>query len=174
MSQLPHIALLPAGEAEAALDALSEILVDCVVGGASVSFMLPFGLDDARAYWRKMVEDAVRGDRVLFGATLDGRLVGTVQLALAGPPNQTHRADIAKLLVHRSARGRGLGRALLTAAEAEAKARGRTLLTMDTASDTAERLYLDLGYVRVGVIPGYARLPDGPLCDTTVFYKQLG
>jgi GNAT superfamily N-acetyltransferase len=173
MSQLPRIASLSANEAEPALEALSDILVDCVTGGASVSFMLPFGLDDARAFWRKIVADVARGDRVLFGATLDGRLVGTVQLGLAGPPNQTHRADIAKLLVHRAARGRGLARALMTAAEAEAKARGRTLLTMDTASGTAERLYLDLGYVRVGVIPGYARLPDGPLCDTTVFYKQI-
>ena len=174
MSATPRIATLSAAEAEAALDALSDILVDCVAGGASVSFMLPFGLDDARRYWRRIVGDVAQGDRALFGAALDGRLVGTAQLGLAGPPNQTHRADIAKLLVHRSARGRGLARALMTAAEAEAKARGRTLLTMDTASGTAERLYLDLGYVRVGVIPGYARLPDGPLCDTTVFYKQLG
>ena len=174
MSQLPRIAVLSAAETDAALDALSDILVDCVAGGASVSFMLPFGLDDARAFWRKIAGEVAQGDRALFGATLDGRLVGTVQLGLAGPPNQTHRADIAKLLVHRSARGRGLARALMTAAEAEARARGRTLLTMDTASGTAERLYLDLGYVRVGVIPGYARLPDGPLCDTTVFYKQLG
>jgi GNAT superfamily N-acetyltransferase len=174
MSVAPRIAILTATEAETEIDALSAILVDCVAGGASVSFMLPFDLDDARHYWRRIVADVARGDRVLFGASLDGRLAGTVQLGLAGPPNQTHRADIAKLLVHRSARGRGLARALMKAAEAEAKARGRTLLTMDTASGTAERLYLDLGYVRVGVIPGYARLPDGPLCDTTVFYKQLG
>lgn len=164
---------LTAARAEAELEALSQVLVDCVAGGASVSFMLPFGLDDARSYWRRIVGDVAAGDRVLLGALLDGVLLGTVQLVLAGPPNQTHRADIAKLLVHRKARGRGLGRALMLAAEAEARARGRTLLTMDTASGAAEKIYLGLGYVRVGVIPGYARLPDGPLCDTTVFYKQL-
>lgn len=173
MTQLPRIAALSAAEAEAGLDDLSKILVDCVAGGASVSFMLPFGPDDARRYWHGITADVARGDRALFGATVDGRLVGTVQLGLAVPPNQTHRADIAKLLVHRSARGRGIGRALMLAVEADARARGRTLLTMDTASSAAERLYLGLGYVRVGVIPGYARLPDGPLCDTVMFYKQL-
>ncbi len=167
------IVTLTAERAETELEALSEVLVDCVAGGASVSFMNPFGLDDARTYWRKIIADVAAGDRVLFGALLDGVLFGTVQLGLVGPPNQTHRADIAKLLVHRKARGRGLGRALMLAAEAEARLRGRTLLTMDTASGAAERLYGELGYARVGVIPGYARLPDGPLCDTVLFYKQL-
>lgn len=174
MADAPAVTVLSAADAENELEALSQILVDCVVGGASVSFMLPFGMDEARAYWRRVVGEVARGDRVLLGAMVDGVLLGTVQLCLAGPPNQTHRADVAKLLVHRKARGRGLGRALMRAAEGEARSRGRTLLTMDTASGTAERLYIELGYVRVGVIPGYARLPDGPLCDTTVFYKEIG
>lgn len=167
------IVTLTAEQAETELEALSEVLVDCVAGGASVNFMHPFGLDDARAFWRKVIGEVADGDRVLFGALYDGVLLGTVQLILAVPPNQTHRAEIGKLLVHRKARGRGLGRAMMLTAEAEARARGRTLLTMDTASGAAERLYGDLGYVRAGVIPAYARLPDGPLCDTVLFYKQL-
>jgi ribosomal protein S18 acetylase RimI-like enzyme len=168
-----QIVTLTAERAETELEALSEVLVDCVAGGASVNFMQPFGLDDARAFWRKIIADVAAGNRALFGALHEGVLLGTVQLILAVPPNQTHRAEIAKLLVHRKARRRGLARALMLAAEGEARLRDRTLLTMDTASGAAERLYSDLGYVRVGVIPGYARLPDGPFCDTVVFYKKL-
>ena len=168
-----EIVTLTTERAETELEALSEVLVDCVAGGASVNFMHPFGLDDARAFWRRVIAGVAAGERVLFGALHGGVLLGTVQLILATPPNQTHRAEVGKLLVHRKARRQGLGRALMLAAEAEARLRGRTLLTMDTASGAAERLYSDLGYVRVGVIPGYARLPDGPLCDTVLFYKQL-
>ncbi len=147
-SVTPEIAVLTAVEAEASVDALSEILVDRVPGGPSVGYMLPFGLDDARPFWRRIAGEVARGDRVLLGASLDGALMGTVQ--------------------------RGLGRPLMMAAEAEAIAHGRTLLTMDTVTGSiAERLYLALGHVRVGVIPGYARMPDGPLRDATLFYKQL-
>jgi GNAT superfamily N-acetyltransferase len=174
LSKPPQVAILSAEEAENELEALAQILVDCVAGGASVNFMQPYGMDDARAYWRRVIGEVARGERLLFGGLVDGVLLGTLQLNLAVPPNQTHRADVAKLLIHRKARRRGLARALMRALEAEAKRHGRTLLTMDTVTGSAaERLYLDLGYVSVGVIPGYARMPDGPLCDTHVFYKKL-
>ena len=157
------------------LDDLAAILVDAVEGGASVSFMLPFTLDEARAFWCRVAERAQAGEVVTVGAFTDHRLDGTVQLITATPPNQPHRAEIAKLLVHRRARGRGLGRALMLAAEAAALSRGRTLLTLDTLTGSpAERLYLALGYTRAGTIPGYALLPEGgePRA-TVVFYKRL-
>ena len=153
---------------------LAEVLVDCVAGGASVSFMPPFGHEDAKAYFTKIAGEVARGEAAILVARVDGRVVGTVQLGLAMPPNQPHRADVRKLLVHRSARGRGIGRALMTAAEEAARARGRTLLVLDTAlAGEAERLYTRAGWNRVGVIPGYALFPDGSPCDTVVFWKQI-
>ena len=136
----PDIIVLDAAAARAAIEALAEVLADCVAGGASVSFMLPFGHGDASAYFEKVIASVARGETVLLAAKLDGRIAGTVQLGLDMPPNQPHRADIRKLLTHRSARGRGIGAALMARAETEAKQRGRTLLVLDTASHDAERI----------------------------------
>ena len=156
------------------MDGLAALLVDAVEGGASVNFMLPFGPGEAAAYWRGIVPAVAAGHILLFTALAAGRVIGSVQLHPSPQPNQTHRADIAKLLVRSRARRQGLGRALMAAAEKAAMARGRTLLTLDTLTGTAaERLYPALGYKRAGVIPGYARLPDGPMGDTVIFYKTL-
>jgi GNAT superfamily N-acetyltransferase len=169
----PEILVLDAAAARAAIDELADVLADCVAGGASVSFMLPFGRDDAAAYFEKIIASIARDETVLVAAKLNGRIVGTVQLGLDMPPNQPHRADIRKLLVHRSARKHGIGAALMARAETEAKARGRTLLVLDTASGDAERLYARSGWQRVGVVPDYAMWPGGGFCDTTFFWKRL-
>ena len=153
---------------------LAEVVVDCVAGGASVSFMSPFEHENGKAFFAKIAGEVARGEAALFVARVAGRIVGTVQLGLAMPPNQPHRADIRKLLVRQSARGRGIGIALMTAAEEAARARGRTLLVLDTAlGDNAERLYTRAGWTRVGVIPNYALFPDGSPCDTVYFWKQV-
>jgi GNAT superfamily N-acetyltransferase len=165
---------LEAGEARAHLDGLAAVLVDCVEGGASVSYMAPFPLVDGRAAFEGVARDVEEGRRVLLAAFDDGDVVGTVQVNLATPPNQPHRADIAKLLVRRSARRRGVAAQLMEAAEREALAEGKTLLVLDTVTGgAAERLYERLGWTRVGVIPNYALYPDGRPCATTFFYKQL-
>jgi ribosomal protein S18 acetylase RimI-like enzyme len=168
-----EVRLLSAADAERERDPLSEVLADCVAGGASVSFMAPFSTADAHAWWGGVIASVAADKTVLFGAYVDGALVGTVQLGLDVPPNQPHRGDVKKLLVHRRARGRRLGRALMEALEAEARRRSLTLLTLDTASEAAERVYDGLGYTRAGVIPGYALWPEGGLCDTTLFWKSL-
>ena len=153
---------------------LSEVLIDCVEGGASVSFMLPISRGTADAFWQKVGQGVARGERILLIAEdAAGRIMGTVQIIFAEAPNQPHRADIAKMLVHRRARKRGVGAALLAAAESAALNAGRTVLVLDTASDAAQRLYTRLGWQRCGVIPGYALLPGGGLCDTTFFYRTL-
>jgi GNAT superfamily N-acetyltransferase len=160
----------------AVVEALADVLVDCVEGGASVSFMAPLPLDEAVAYWLGVFASAARGERVVLVAEdgETGRIVGTVQIVLAMPENQPHRAEVAKMLVRRDARRRGLGAELMRAAEAAARAAGRTLLVLDTATGgDAERLYARLGWRRCGVIPGYALLPHGGLCGTTVFYREL-
>jgi GNAT superfamily N-acetyltransferase len=137
--------------------------------------MAPFSHEDARRAFEGFAEDVERGNRLLLGAFADGWLVGTVQVILAVPPNQPHRGEIAKLLVHRSARKRGIAELLMEHAEAEARAAGKTLLVLDTVTgDAAERLYARLGWTQVGVIPGYALYPDGRPCDTTVFWKTVG
>jgi GNAT superfamily N-acetyltransferase len=168
-----HIIVLDAAGAKAAIHELAELLVDCVEGGASVSFMLPFCRDDAVQFFEKVIASIARGETVLVAARLDGRIVGTAQLGLDMPPNQPHRGDIKKLLVHRSARNRGIGAMLMARAEAEAKARGRTLLVLDTASGEAERLYVRSGWQRVGVVPDYAMWPAGGFCDTVFFWKKI-
>jgi GNAT superfamily N-acetyltransferase len=168
-----EITLLDAAAARAAIDELAEVLADCVEGGASVSFMSPFGREDARKFFEKIVAAVARDEVVLFAAKLDGRIVGTVQLGIDMPPNQPHRGDIKKLLVHRAARKHGFGAKLMAAAEAEAKARGRTLLVLDTAGDEAERLYVRGGWQRTGIIPDYAMWPQGGFCDTTIFWKRI-
>jgi GNAT superfamily N-acetyltransferase len=156
------------------LDALAEVLADCVAGGASVGYMDPFSLEDARAVFEVYARDAEQGRRIILGAFLDGDLVGTAQLVLAVPPNQPHRAEVARVLVHRSARRRGIANRLMEQLEQEARAEGRTLLVLDavTGGDAA-RLYDRLGWNTVGVIPDYALYPDGRPCDTTVFWKSL-
>lgn len=152
--------------------ALAAVLHDCVEGGASVSFMAPFSMEEARAYFASVEPEVDAGSRVLLAAFDEDELVGTVQLAAAWPPNQPHRADVAKLLVCRSARRRGVGRRLMERAEAEALAEGWTLLVLDTVTgDPAERLYERMGWTKVGVIPNFALYPDGRPCDTTVFWK---
>jgi GNAT superfamily N-acetyltransferase len=168
-----EITLLDAAAARAAIDELAEVLADCVEGGASVSFMSPFGREDARKFFEKIVAAVARDEVVLFAAKLDGRIVGTVQLGIDMPPSQPHRGDIKKLLVHRAARKHGFGAKLMAAAEAEAKARGRTLLVLDTAGDEAERLYVRGGWQRTGIIPDYAMWPQGGFCDTTIFWKRI-
>ncbi|WP_308910850.1 GNAT family N-acetyltransferase [Pseudokordiimonas caeni] len=154
---------------------LAEVLRDCVAGGASVSFMAPYSLDDALAFWHGVADSMVRGERHLLIAEEGERIVGTVQLVVNTPPNQPHRADVAKMLVHRSARGKGVGAALLQAVETLAQAHGRTLLVLDTVTGSpADRLYRRHGWQEVGMIPDYALLPEGGLVSTTVFYRKLG
>jgi GNAT superfamily N-acetyltransferase len=158
---------------DAQVRGLSDLLIDCVEGGASVSFMHPLSLPKAIEFWRRVAAGVARGERALLVAEDAGGPVGAVQLILDQPENQPHRADLSKMLVHRRARRRGLGAALLRAAESAARDCGKSLLVLDTASGDAERLYAGLGWQRVGVIPGYALLPQGGLCDTTVFYRIL-
>jgi ribosomal protein S18 acetylase RimI-like enzyme len=158
----------------ARLDDLAALLVDCVDGDASVGFMGPLTRQRARAWWQGVADDADKGDRVLLVAEdAAGRIVGSVQLVLAQPENQPHRADLAKLLVRRSHRRQGIAEALMRAAEAEARRCGKTLLVLDTASDSADRLYRRLGWQCVGTIPGYALWPRGGACDTVIFYREL-
>lgn len=160
------------GERE--IEGLSEVLIDCVEGGASVSFMLPMSRAKAEAFWRGTLASAARGERVVLTAEdATGVIVGTVQVIWAQPENQPHRGDLAKMLVHRRARRRGIGAALLAAAERSAREAGRTLLVLDTASDDAERLYARHGWQRCGTIPDYALWPGGGLCPTTFFFKLL-
>lgn len=158
----------------AAVDALAAILIDCVEGGASVGFMQPLSRDRAVAFWQGIAAGVAAGERVVLVAEDAGGLCGVVQLVLGQPENQPHRADIAKMLVHRRARRRGVGEALMRAAESAARERGRTLLVLDavTGGDAA-RMYERLGWVRVGDIPGYALMPVGGRCSTTVFYRDL-
>jgi ribosomal protein S18 acetylase RimI-like enzyme len=155
---------------------LADVLHSAVHGGGSVSFVLPFSIDEARAFWRDKVAPGVRaGTRRVLVARVNERIVGTVQMDIGTPPNQPHRADVLKMLVHPEARRQGIARALMLALEDVARASGRTLLTLDTVTGgNAEGLYRSLGYVTVGVIPGYALPPrSGDLESTTIMYKVL-
>jgi GNAT superfamily N-acetyltransferase len=153
---------------------LSDLLIDCVQGGASVGFMLPIGRATAHEFWQSVAISAVRGERLLLVAQdAAGIIVGAVQIIMKQPENQPHRADPAKMLVSRRMRKQGIGAALLRAAENSAHTAGKTLLVLDTANPDAARLYEMLGWRRCGVIPGYALLPQGGLCDTTVFYRDM-
>ena len=156
------------------IQGLSDVLIDCVEGGASVSFMLPMSRAKAEAFWRNAATSVARGERVVLAAEdAVGTIVGTAQIILAQPENQPHRGDLAKMLVHRGARRQGIGAALLAAAERSAVDAGKTLLVLDTASDDAERLYGRNGWQRCGQVPNYALLPDGTPCATTFFFKSL-
>jgi GNAT superfamily N-acetyltransferase len=153
---------------------LSDVLIDCVEGGASVSFMFPMTQAKAEAFWRDASASAARGERVVIAAEEpDGRIIGTVQIISAQPENQPHRGDLTKMLVHRSARRKGVGAALLVTAERSAVEAGKTLLVLDTASPDAERLYVRQGWQRCGKVPNYALMPDGAPCATTIFFKLL-
>jgi GNAT superfamily N-acetyltransferase len=159
---------------EPEIQALSDVLIDCVEGGASVSFMWPMTHDKAVTYWREVAASAARGERIVLAAyDAAETIVGTVQVIFAQPENQPHRADVAKMLVHRRARRHGVGAALLVAAERHALESGKTVLVLDTASPDAERLYARQGWSLCGHIPDYALMPDGAFCATTVFYKSL-
>jgi GNAT superfamily N-acetyltransferase len=162
-------------EDPASIAALSEILIDCVDGGASVSFMQPLTRSRADNFWRGVAAGVAAGERLLLVARdQHGEIVGTVQVVLSQPENQPHRADVAKLLVHRKARRAGLGAALVTAAEDFAARAGKSLLVLDTVSGSpAEQLYKQLGWQVSGIIPDYALWPDGGLCATTIFYKRI-
>ena len=167
--------LLDASAAEHAERPLADILIACVAAGASVSFLPPLSTDAAQGFWRRSLADIALGNKAIWVAWADGELVGTVTLDLAMPPNQPHRAEVAKLLVHPKARRRGVAQALMAALEAEAAQRGRRLLTLDTrADDAGEALYRRLGWQEAGRIPGFALNADGSASATIFFFKQIG
>ena len=172
MSEI-EIAVLDADAAADAVPQLAEVLADCVNGGASVNFMLPYSSADAAKFFHKVIPSITSGETVLLAARVDGRIVGTVQLGMDTPPNQPHRAEVKKLLVHRAARGKGVGAALMARIEAIAREKGRTLLSLDTASDDARRVYERRSWQRLGNIPDYALWPAGGFCDTTIYWKKL-
>jgi GNAT superfamily N-acetyltransferase len=170
-----NLRMLTAPQARAVMDDLCDILYDCVQDGASVGFMLPFDHDAARPFWQGVVGAIEDGDMALITAEHQGRIVGTVLLGLKQPPNQPHRADVKKLLVHRCARGLGLSRLLMTEVEQQAKIARKNLLVLDTATgELAESIYEKLGWSKAGIVPDYALFPDGRFCDTTIFYKRVG
>lgn len=159
---------------DAQIEALAEVLIDCVEGGASVSFMHPLARSRAIKFWRDVATSVVAEQRTLLVAEDQQGICGSVQLIANLPENQPHRADLAKMLVHRRARKQGVGAALLRAAEAAALASGKTLLVLDTVSGgDGERLYSRLGWTRVGEIPNYALYPNGLPCNTTFFFRDL-
>ncbi len=158
---------------EADAQGLARVLIDCVEGGASVGFMRPMTEAKALAFWHRIGREVESGARAMLVAEDETGVVGTVQLVLAQPENQPHRADVSKMLVHRRARRRGIGAALMRAAEDLARESRKSLLVLDTASGEAERLYARLGWSLVGVIPDYALWPGGGCCDTSVFYRRL-
>lgn len=156
------------------IDQLAGVMMDCVEGGASIGFMHPLTLDRALAFWRRVADGVAKGERALLVAEDSEGVCGTVQLIFDLPENQPHRADLAKMLVHRRVRRQGLGEALMGAAEAAAHECGKTLLVLDAvANGDAARLYARLGWQRVGDIPDYALFPKGGFCSTTVFYRDL-
>ena len=160
---------------EVEIQGLADVLIDCVEGGASVSFMLPLSRERAVAFWRRVADGVAAGNRVLIVAEDAEGICGTVQLIFDLPENQPHRGDVAKMLVRRRARRQGLGAALMRAAEAAAVESGKTILVLDTVTGgDASRLYERLGWVRVGEIPDYALFPSGGFCGTTVYYRRLG
>jgi GNAT superfamily N-acetyltransferase len=174
MNDHVNVRIIDADEAQTRIHQLRAVLLDCVEGGASVSFMLPLLPGTADTFWRGVAAGVARGERTLIVAEdAAGAIVGTVQLITDMPPNQPHRADVAKLLVRRSARGTGIGRRLMEAVHEAARVQGKTLLMLDTASASAERLYLRLGWERAGRVPDYALLPEGGLCATTFFFKRI-
>ncbi|MBN3771415.1 GNAT family N-acetyltransferase [Burkholderia sp. Se-20378] len=175
MTESVTVRRVDAGEAMSCVDALADVLIDCVEGGASVSFMLPIERRTAVAFWTNVADGVANGERILLIAEdAAGRIVGTVQVVTAQPENQPHRADISKMLVSRHARRQGIAARLMAAADVVARDAGKTVLVLDTVTGgDAERLYERSGWQRVGIVPNYALMPDGALCATTYFHKQL-
>lgn len=167
------IETLDAAAAARHAPALAEVLVDCVVNGASVSFMNPYGQADGEAFFRRVADSVAAGDTVLVAAFLGERIIGTAQLGLDMPPNQPHRAEVKKMLVHSDGRRQGIAGSMLRRVEEEALKRGRTLLILDTGSEEARRVYERGGWSRFGFVPDFALLPDGGFCDTTFYLKDL-
>ena len=175
MLRLPNISIASLQASPPIQRALSELLAEVVANGGSVSFMHPLPLEVADSYWEDSLAAAARGERIVLGAFDDGLLVGTVTLRLDCPPNQPHRAEIAKLMARVSHRGRGVATALVQAAERAAIEHARTLLVLDTAVEGgASTLYERLGFTLAGVIPGYALKPHGGLTGTKIYWKQIG
>ena len=171
---MPDIAIRALKASPDILGALSEILIETVASGGSVSFMHPLALEAALAFWQGSLAAAARGERIVLGAFDGEKLIGTVTLLLDLPPNQPHRAEIAKMMTRVSHRGRGVATALMHAAERMAAERGRTLLVLDTAvEDGASRLYQALGFNLTGVIPDYALKPYGGLTGTMIYWKRI-
>ena len=169
-----EIRQLSADEAYGYIADLATVLLDCVEGGASVSFMAPLSRQEAEAFFERVVQGVRSGDRILLAAFADEKLVGTVQIVTAMPPNQPHRADVVKLLVLRSARAQGIGGQLMNFVETASRRAGKSLLVLDTVTGgSAEKLYLRLGWTKAGIIPKYALFPNGEWCDTTIFWKHL-
>lgn len=171
---MPDIRILTEAETHAVLPELSDLFSATVRDGASMGYMLPFPPEEAAAFWRGVADAVGRNEIVLIVAEDDRRIVGSVQLGIKMPPNQPHRADLKKLMVHPEARGRGLSRRLMEAAERAAMAHRRDLLVLDTATgEPAEKIYERLGWTRAGTVPRYALFPDGRACATTFFFKHL-
>ena len=175
MTETIRVRRLAAHEAAQSIDGLADVLIDCVAGGASVSFMWPLERTRAVAFWQMVASAVESGERALLVAEdADGCIAGTVQLVLAQPDNQPHRADVAKMLVHRRARRRGVAQQLMAAADAVARDEGKTVLVLDTVTGgEAERVYARAGWQRVGAVPNYALMPDGSFCGTTFYFKHL-
>jgi GNAT superfamily N-acetyltransferase len=175
MSDNVTVRRVGANEAAACVEPLADVLIDCVEGGASVSFMLPIARETAVRFWRNVVDGVTKGERVLLVAEDGGgRIVGTVQMITSQPENQPHRADIAKMLVHRRARRNGVGQRLMAEVERAAREEGKSVLVLDTVTGgDAQQLYERAGWQRVGDVPNYALMPTGELCGTTFYCKQL-
>jgi GNAT superfamily N-acetyltransferase len=175
MSGEVSVRRIGANEAVACVDALADVLIDCVEGGASVGYMLPLAREKALGFWRGVAEGVARNERALLIAeSRAGEILGTVQLIFAQPDNQPHRADVGKMLVCRKARRQGIAQRLMAAVEDTARDEGRSVLVLDTVTGgAAEGLYEKAGWQRVGVVPKYALMPDGEFCATTVYYRHL-
>jgi ribosomal protein S18 acetylase RimI-like enzyme len=172
---MPEIQITPLKASPAIRRSLSEILIEVVANGGSVSFMHPLPLEVADAFWERSLAAADRGERVVLGAFDGERLIGTVTLLLDCPPNQPHRAEIAKLMTRVSHRGQGVAKALMQTAERMAVEHARTLLVLDTAADGgASKLYEGLGFTMAGAIPDYSFKPHGGLTATMIYWKRLG
>lgn len=173
---MTRVVEISVAEIDAYLDDLCKILIDSVSDGAAISFMDPVSREDALSFWTGSVRSEVaQGNRHLLGAIIDDQMVGTVQLVVGMPPNQPHRAEISKMIVHPGARRRGVAKALMTAALDLARAKGKTLVTLDTRTgDVSEALYRAVGFEVAGAIPGFALDPDGAaLHATTYMFKDL-
>ena len=175
MSEDVNVRRIGANEAVACVDALADVLIDCVEGGASVGYMLPLSREKALGFWRGVAEGVARNERVLLIAeNRAGEILGTVQLIVAQPDNQPHRADVGKMLVCRKARRQGIAQRLMAAVEDVARDEGKSVLVLDTVTGgAAEGLYEKAGWQRVGVVPKYALMPDGEFCATTIYYRHL-